>query len=403
MPVFVYRGKTVRGVIQRGELIARDQQEAIRLMRQRQVAVTSIREKPGRRVAWFPSSWGGRVKGKDLVVFTLQFVAMIKAGIPLARCLEILSNHSENPTLRIVVEDVRLQVEGGRLLAESLRSHPKVFDHSYVSMVEAGEAGGTLDTVLARLAKLLENSLKIKQRVKSALAYPVVVFGIAVAVLLFLLMGIIPLFGSLFSEFGHALPWPTVVVLEVSLFLKGNFLYLLILLVMLGLAVQWARGTRKGREYWDRWLLKIPLVGDLIRKSAVVQLTRTLSSLLSNGVPILQGLSIAAKTSGNVVIEGALNEARISIGEGHTIAEPLAKSGVFPQLVTHMVAVGESAGALDSMLEKIADLYEHEVNEAVASLTTLIEPLIIVVLGVGIGFIVVAMYLPIFTMASVLG
>lgn len=403
MALFAYVGRTREGVIQRGELVAKDQREAVRLLRRQRVAVTRLREKATWNVAWPTFLMGSRMRGKDLVVFTLQFATMLKAGIPLVQCLEVLGTHSENPTLRKTLEDVRHDVESGASYAAAIQKHPKVFSDFYVSLMEAGEAGGILDTILTRLAKHLEKTGELKNRITTAMAYPATILAVAVVVLMFLLIWVIPTFAHMFREFGGVLPWPTVLVIESSQFLQDHMLSLLVLVGVLGYGLRYGYGTTRGRRLLDRLLLRLPLVGDLLRKAAVAHFTRTLGSLMTSGVPILEGLNIAAKTSGNVVVEEAIRAARVSISEGEAVAEPLANSGIFPKMVTQMITVGESTGSLDSMLEKIADLYENEVNQALTTMTSLVEPFIIIVLGLGIGFIVVAMYLPIFNISSVLG
>ncbi len=322
------------------------------------------------------------------------------------QCLEILSTQSENKVLRETVGEVKGQVEAGSTFSDALRRHPKVFDDLYVNMVHAGEVGGLLDTILTRLAKHIEKAMKLKGQIKSAMIYPSAILGVAGIVITVLMIWVIPIFAKMFEELSNGkvgLPAPTQLVINVSNAFQSYWYIVGGILVGCSMAVKKYYATPKGRMAIDKFLLKTPIFGDLIRKASVAKFTRTLGTLLSSGVPLLDGLTICAKTSGNKVIEEALVNARVSISGGKTVADPLTASQVFPKMVTHMIAVGESTGALDSMLGKIADFYEDEVDQAVASLTSLLEPIMMVFLGVVIGFIVVAMYLPIFQMASAIG
>jgi len=340
------------------------------------------------------------------VVFTRQFATMINAGLPLIQCLEILSTQSENKTFCKTIGDVRVDVEGGSTFADALKRHPKVFDELYVNMVHAGEIGGLLDTILGRLAKHIEKAMKLKSQIKSAMVYPAAIMGVSVIVITILMIYVIPIFAQMFSEMSGGkvgLPGPTQFVIDISNFMKAYIIHMIVIAILTAFGIKKYYGTADGRMKIDRFLLKVPIMGDLIRKSSVAKFTRTLGTLITSGVPILDGLSIVAKTSGNKVVEEAIMGARQSISEGKTVAEPLAKSEVFPKMVTHMISVGESTGALDAMLGKIADFYDDEVDAAVAALTSLLEPAMMVFLGTIIGFIVIAMYLPIFQMASVIG
>jgi type IV pilus assembly protein PilC len=304
------------------------------------------------------------------------------------------------------VAETKLQVEGGSTFSDALRKHPKIFDDLYVNMVHAGEVGGLLDTILGRLSKHIEKAMKLKGQIKSAMVYPAAICGIAVIVITVLMIWVIPVFEKMFREMSNgkmALPGPTQLVIDMSNFVQGNWYLILGGIIGAVVAIKKYYATPQGRLAIDKFVLKLPVFGDLIRKASVAKFTRTLGTLISSGVPLLEALTICAKTSGNKVVEGALLDARVSISGGKTISEPLANSGTFPKMVTHMIAVGESTGALDSMLGKIADFYEEEVDQAVASLTALLEPMMMVFLGVTIGFIVIAMYLPIFTMASAIG
>ncbi len=403
MATFAYVGRTKSGSVRKGELNAKSRDEAVEQLRKQSVVVTSLDEKAAKD--GFKLSFGSGVSDKDLVVFTRQFGTMINAGLPLIQCLEILSTQSENATLKKTVGEVKAQVEGGATFSDSLRKHPKIFDDLYVNMVHAGEVGGLLDTIMGRLSKHIEKAMKLKGQIKSAMVYPASIVGIATVVITVLMVWVIPVFEKMFFEMSGgkvALPGPTQLVIDASNLVQGYWYFILGGIIATVVAVKKYYGTRQGRLVIDRLLLKLPIFGDLIRKAAVAKFTRTLGTLLSSGVPLLDALTICAKTSGNKVVEGALLEAKVSISGGKTISEPLAKSGTFPKMVTHMIAVGESTGALDSMLGKIADFYEDEVDQAVTNLTALLEPMMMVFLGVTVGFIVVAMYLPIFTMASVI-
>jgi len=401
MATFAYIGRTKSGAVKKGELNARSKDEAVDQLRKQSVVVTSLEERAGK--GGFKIGLGSGLKDKDLVVFTRQFGTMINAGLPLVQCLEILSTQSENKVLRETISDVKGHVEAGSTFSDSLRRHPKVFDDLYVNMVHAGEVGGLLDTILTRLAKHIEKAMKLKARIKSAMVYPSAILGVAGIVITVLMVWVIPIFEKMFKEMSGGkmgLPGPTQLVIDISNAFQSYWYVLGGILAGCVVALKKYYATPNGRMAIDKLLLKTPIFGDLIRKASVAKFTRTLGTLLSSGVPLLDGLTICAKTSGNKVIEEALINARVSISGGKTIADPLAQSQVFPKMVTHMIAVGESTGALDAMLGKIADFYEDEVDQAVASLTSLLEPVMMVFLGVIIGFIVIAMYLPIFTMAS---
>ena len=406
MATFAYVGRTRSGAVKKGELSAKTRDEAVDQLRKQSVVVTSLEEKKGGGFDLSKISLGSGLTDKDLVVFTRQFGTMINAGLPLVQCLEILSTQSENKVLRETIGEVKIQVEAGSTFSDALRRHPKVFDDLYVNLVHAGEVGGLLDTILTRLAKYIEKAMKLKGQIKSAMIYPAAIMGVAVIVITVLMLFVIPIFAKMFLELSGgkvALPGPTQIVIDVSNFFIAYWYVILGAIVGMLVGIKKYYGTVQGRLVIDKLLLKLPVVGDLIRKASVAKFTRTLGTLLSSGVPLLDGMTICAKTSGNKVVEGTLIDARVSISGGKTIADPLAASGVFPKMVTHMIAVGESTGALDAMLGKIADFYEDEVDQAVASLTALLEPMMMVFLGVVIGFIVVAMYLPIFKMASAIG
>ncbi|MBH0200900.1 MAG: type II secretion system F family protein [Nitrospira sp.] len=401
MATFAYVGRSKSGAVKKGELVAKSRDEAVEQLRKQSVVVTSLEEKAA--TEGFSFKLGSGVSEKDLVIFTRQFGTMINAGLPLIQCLEILSTQSENAALRKSVGAIKVQVEGGSTFSDALRKHPKVFDDLYVNMVHAGEVGGLLDTILGRLSKYIEKAMKLKGQIKSAMVYPASILGIAFIVIAVLMIFVIPVFEKMFKDMSGgkvALPGPTQLVINMSNFAQSSWYIILggVILAVVGFKKYYA--TVKGRYQIDKLLLKLPVFGDLVRKASVAKFTRTLGTLITSGVPLLDALTICAKTSGNKIIEEALANARVSISGGKTISEPLAKSQVFPKMVTHMIAVGESTGALDAMLGKIADFYEDEVDQAVASLTALLEPMMMVFLGVLIGFIVVAMYLPIFTMAQ---
>ena len=401
MATFAYVGRTKSGSVKKGELVAKTRDEAVDQLRKQSVVVTSLEEKSGRE--GFSLSFGSGMTDKDLVIFTRQFGTMINAGLPLIQCLEILATQSENAALRKAVGDIKVQVEGGSTFSDALRKHPKIFDDLYVNMVHAGEVGGLLDTILGRLSKYIEKAMKLKGQIKSAMVYPSAILGIAFIVIAVLMIFVIPVFEKMFKDMSGgkmALPGPTQLVIDMSQFAQSSWYIILgaIIAAVVGFKKYYA--TAKGRYQVDKLVLKLPVFGDLVRKASVAKFTRTLGTLITSGVPLLDALTICARTSGNKVLEEALMNAKVSISGGKTISEPLAKSEVFPKMVTHMISVGESTGALDSMLGKIADFYEDEVDQAVASLTALLEPMMMVFLGVVIGFIVVAMYLPIFTMAQ---
>ena len=402
MSTFAYVGRTRQGAVKKGELSAKTRDEAVDQLRKQQVVVTSLEEKSG-KAGKLNLGLGRGLTDKDLVVFTRQFGTMINAGLPLIQCLDILSTQSENKVLRETVADVKNSVEAGSTFSDALKKHPKIFDELYTNMIHAGEVGGLLDTILTRLAKHIEKAMKLKGQIKSAMVYPTAIIGVAVIVISVLMVWVIPVFAQMFLEMSSGkigLPGPTQLVINISNFFQSYWYVMGGALVGMIMAIKRYYATVNGRVVIDRLLLKIPIIGDLIRKASVAKFTRTLGTLITSGVPLLEGLSICAKTSGNKVIEEALMNARVSISGGKTISEPLAKCNVFPKMVTHMIAVGESTGALDAMLGKITDFYEDEVDQAVETLTSLLEPIMMVVLGTIIGFIVIAMYLPIFTMAQ---
>jgi len=397
---FIWKGRSPNGELLSGEYQAETKEDLVSHLRKRKIIITSMREKAkGNMNIKLPGS--DRVSVKDIGVFTRQFATMINAGLPMVQCLDILSQQTEKEFLKTSIAKVQADVEGGSTLAESMARHPKVFSTLYVNMVEAGEAGGILDVILVRLATFLEKLDALQRKVKGALTYPAVVAFVAVGATCFMLIFIIPTFARMFTDFGGQLPLPTQIVMGISDFLRGFWWAIIAAGAGFTIALQRYYKTESGRLVIDRLLLRVPVLGQVIRKGAVARFTRTLGTLISSGVPILQGLEITARTAGNRVVENAVVATRESISQGNTIAEPLRASGVFPPMVTSMIAVGEQTGALDEMLEKIATFYDSEVDTAVDALTAIIEPVMIVVMGAVVGGMLVAMYLPMFKLVSV--
>jgi len=398
MPSFEWRGKTRAGAVQEGILLADNRDAAVATLRRQQILVTNIREK-GREIKLMPRLPRG-VGAKRVAIFTRQFSVMLDAGLPLVQCLEILGEQEENRTFKAIILQVRADVEAGASLADAMRKHPKAFDALYTNMVAAGEAGGILDIILQRLSVYIEKVVRLNQQVKSALIYPTAVIVIACLVVFVILKFVIPVFAQLFAGFGGEMPFITRVVIGASNIL-GSYFPLVAAVIVFGIVAinRWHK-TPHGRRVLDGLLLKIPIIGMLLRKIAVARFCRTLSTLTASGVPILDGLEITAKTAGNAIIEDAIMAVRKSVEEGKSISEPLAQTKVFPAMVVQMINVGEQTGALDQMLSKIADFYEEEVDTAVAGLMKLIEPIMITILGVIIGTIVTAMYLPLYGVLS---
>lgn len=395
---YIWKGRTPTGEILSGEYVAENKQEMINYLRKRKIIITNIRHKPKDINLSF--GFQNRIKTKDLGVFTRQFATMVNAGLPMVQCLDILSKQLEKPVFQKVVSEVMGDVEGGTTLAEAMKKH-SCFSDLYVNMVDAGEAGGILDVILNRLAVYLEKADALKRKIKGAMTYPAVVFFVAMGATTFMLLFIIPTFAKMFTDFGGTLPLPTRIVMGLSNFLRANWWLLLGALIGGFFMFRRYYKTNKGKYNVDKGLLRIPVLGSVIRKGAVARFTRTLGTLISSGVPILNGLEITARTAGNKVIEEAIMETRTSISEGNTIAEPLKGSGVFPPMVVQMISVGEQTGALDEMLDKIADFYDSEVDTAVSALTSVIEPLMIVLMGGIVGGMLIAMYLPMFKLVSV--
>lgn len=402
MPVFKWQGKNRQGQVLSGEIEAANTAVAVLQLRKQQIIPVDVKPEKG-KARNFEIKLPRKVKEKDVAVFTRQLATMIDAGLPLVQSLEIQAKQQENPTFQQTLLKVKGDVEGGATFSDALAKHPKVFGDLYYNLVTAGEIGGTLDIILNRLSQYMEKSIALKKRVKSAMVYPCAILGVSVLVVVVLLLFVIPVFAKMFAGFGADLPGPTLFVMKLSDFLKANILYIIAGIVVFIFAFRKYYQTPSGRKIIDRGMLKLPVFGNLLLKIATARFTRTLGTLVSSGVPILDGLNITAKASGNKVIEEAIMATRVSISEGKTIAEPLGDSGVFSGMVVQMIGVGESTGALDAMLNKIADFYDEEVDATVAALTSLLEPLMMVVLGVLIGGMMVAMYLPIFRMASVVG
>jgi len=398
MPVFTYRGVNRAGSAVAGERAAASKAELAALLKREQINVSKLSEK-GKEFA--VPTFGTGVDAKELAIFTRQFSVMIDAGLPLVQCLEILAGQQENKTFQKILNGVRASVEGGATLSASMKLYDKVFDSLYYNMVEAGETGGILDTILQRLSSYIEKNVKLKRAVKSALIYPVAVISIAGMVITLLLWKVVPIFVTLFNGLQVDLPLPTRIVIGLSNFIGSIYGgMLLVIFVGIGVALKFWYGTPQGRMVLDAVLLKLPLIGILLRKIAVARFTRTLGTLISSGVPILEGLDITARTSGNAVVEKAIMETRKAVEAGRSLVEPLKETNVFPGMVTQMIGVGEQTGAMDAMLQKIADFYEDEVDASVKDLLTALEPIMIVFLGGIVGGVVISMYLPLFSLIN---
>jgi type IV pilus assembly protein PilC len=397
MPAFVWKGKTRDGKSVSGERVGDNKEAVMALLRREQILVSSVKEK-GKELAL--PKLGGGVPAKDLAVFTRQFSVMIDAGLPLVQCLEILASQQENKTFAKILQQTRMDVEGGASLADAMRKHPKAFDELFVNMIAAGEAGGILDTILKRLATYIEKSVKLKSQVKGAMIYPIAVMSIAAIVVAVILWKVIPTFAAMFEGLGAQLPLPTRIVIAMSNWFVRLLPFLVLGAVGGALLLRRYYATYGGRRTIDRIILKLPVLGVLMQKISVARFCRTLATLISSGVPILDGLEITARTSGNAIVEDAIMAVRKAVESGQTLAQPLKESGVFPPMVVQMIGVGEQTGALDAMLSKIADFYEDEVDQAVANLLTLLEPIMIMFLGVTVGGIVISMYLPLFDLIS---
>jgi len=397
MPAYVWKGKSRDGKVVSGERVADSKEAVMALLRRDQILVSSVKEK-GKEVA--VPKIGGSVPAKDLAIFVRQFSVMIDAGLPLVQCLEILGSQQENKNFARILTQTRMDVEGGASLADAMRKHPKAFDDLFTNMIAAGEAGGILDTILKRLATYIEKAVKLKNQVKGAMMYPIAVISIAGIVVTVILWKVIPTFAAMFEGLGATLPLPTRIVIAMS-----NWVVRLMPFIVIGgflgsMAFKKYYATYSGRRVIDRMMLKAPILGILLQKIAVARFCRTLSTLIASGVPILDGLEITARTAGNAIVEDAIMAVRKGVESGLTVAQPLKESGVFPPMVVQMIGVGEQTGALDAMLSKVADFYEDEVDQAVANMLTLMEPVMILFLGVTVGGIVISMYLPLFDLIS---
>ena len=404
MPKFSWEGKNRTGQVQKGEMEASTEAAVNAQLRRMGIMPSKVKARgKGLDKDFTIPGFEPKITTKDLVFFPRQFATMIDAGLPLVQCLDILGRQQDNKTFKKILVNVKESVESGSTFADALKKHPKAFDDLYVNLVAAGEVGGILDTILNRLAAYIEKALKLKKQVKSAMTYPTTIIGIALVVVSVILVFVIPAFEKMFADFGGALPAPTQIVINISNFIQK---YILVIIAgMFGSVWGFKRiyKTEKGRATIDKYALKAPVFGILIRKVAVAKFTRTLGTMISSGVPILDGLDIVAKTAGNKTVEKAIYKVRQSISEGKTIAEPLEQSGVFPPMVCQMIAVGEQSGAIDTMLNKIADFYDDEVDDAVGNLTAMMEPLLMLFLGTTVGGLVIAMYLPIFKLAGTVG
>jgi type IV pilus assembly protein PilC len=397
MPAFVWKGKTREGKAVSGERVAENKEAVMALLRREQILVASVKEK-GKEIAL--PKLGGGVPSKDLAIFVRQFSVMIDAGLPLVQCLEILGAQQENKNFARILTTTRMDVEGGASLADAMRKHPKAFDDLFTNMIAAGEAGGILDTILKRLATYIEKAVKLKAQVKGAMVYPVAVLCIAGLVIAVILWKVIPTFASMFAGLNAELPLPTRIVIAMSNWFVRLLPFLIIGIILGVVLFRRYYATYGGRRVVDRIVLKLPILGIIMQKISVARFCRTLSTLISSGVPILDGLEITARTAGNAIIEDAIMAVRKAVESGLTVAQPLKESGVFPPMVVQMIGVGEQTGALDNMLSKIADFYEEEVDQAVANLLTLMEPVMILFLGITVGGIVISMYLPLFDLIS---
>ncbi len=400
MPVYVWTGKDKKNKKRKGEMEAPNE-EAVRAdLLRRKITPSKVKLKP-KDIFENVSFLQPKVTQDDVILFCRQFSTMIDAGLPIIQCLDILYTQQENKTFKKILKEIKGNVESGQTFAEALRKYPKQFDDLFVNMIAAGEAGGILDEILRRLSAYMEKAAKLKARIKGGMIYPLVTIVIAVVVVAVIMIFVIPVFEEMFQGMGGTLPTPTQIVIKMSRFTKGNIHFIIGALFLGGFAIRRSYKTEKGRAFMDDVMLKLPVFGTLVRKAAVAKFTRTMGTMLSSGVAILDALDIVAKTAGNKTIEAAVYDTRSAIAEGRTMSEPLLESGVFPAMVCQMISVGESTGALDAMLGKIADFYDEEVDQAVENLTTMMEPAMLVFLGVVIGGLVVSMYLPIFKMASV--
>ena len=402
MPVYIWEGVTKKDEIKKGEIEAVDEITARGLLRRQGFKSVEVKVKPKDLLEYLPFL-KQKIKEKNVVVFCRIFSTMINAGLPLIQCLDLLSQQEQNKTFSKIIKSIKEDIEGGTSLTNALRKYPKIFDDLFVNLIAAGEAGGILDVILERLSNYMEKAMKLKSRVKGAMTYPAAVLVISMAVVALLLLKVIPVFQKMFEGMGGQLPGLTQSLITASQFMQNYWWLIAGIFIVIYIAFIRFYRTEKGRWVVDSLILKAPVFGDLLKKVAVAKFSRTLSTMMSSGVPILEGLSIVSKTSGNVVIENALMKTRQSIAEGRSIAEPLQETGIFPPMVVQMISVGEATGALDSMLAKIANFYDDEVDVAVDAMTALLEPVMMVFLGTVVGGMIIAMYLPIFKLASVVG
>lgn len=399
MPIYLWKGKNPKGRTVKGEMEAQTPEQVKNSLERRKITSTKVKKKP-KDLFENVKFMQPKVKDKDVIIFARQFSTMIDAGLPLLQCLEILQSQQENPTFKKNLKTIKESVETGETFADSLKKFPKIFNELFINMVAAGEAGGILDIILRRLSAYMEKMAKLKSQVKGAMTYPIITIIVAIIVVAVILVFVIPVFSAMFADFGATLPAPTLMVIAMSEFTIKNIGWIIGGLFILMFLVKRIYSTTKGRIMMDDMFLRLPVIGILIRKVAVAKFTRTTSTMLSSGVSILEVLDIVAKTSGNKIVEFAITDVKAGIAEGRSMADPLQESGVFPSMVCSMIAVGESTGALDNMMEKIADFYDDEVDQAVKNLTDMIEPFMLVFLGVLVGGLVISMYLPIFTMAG---
>ena len=402
MPIFLWEGVTKKNEVKKGEIEAADEVAVRGLLRRQGFKSIEVKKKPKDIMEYLPFL-KGKIKEKNVVVFCRIFSTMINAGLPLIQCLDLLAQQEQDKSFSKIIRSIKEDIEGGTSLTNALKKYPKVFDELFVNLIAAGEAGGILDVILERLSNYMEKAMKLKARVKGAMTYPVAVLVISFSVVALLLLKVIPVFKKMFEGMGGQLPGLTQALITASEFTQKYFLFIGAVIFVIYIAFNRFHKTEKGRWIVDSILLKSPVFGDLLKKVAVAKFSRTLSTMMSSGVPILEGLTIVSKTSGNVVVENALLKTRQSISEGRTISEPLAETGIFPAMVVQMISVGEATGALDSMLSKIANFYDDEIDVAVDSMTALLEPVMMVFLGTVVGGMIIAMYLPIFKLASVVG
>ncbi len=397
--IFEWRGTNPKGRKVKGEMEAEAADQVRQNLQRRKITPIKIRKKPKdlfENIKFLQP----KVKDSDVIIFARQFSTMIDAGLPLLQCLDILQSQQENPTFKKNLKKIKESVESGETFADALKKFPKVFSELFINMVAAGEAGGILDVILKRLSAYMEKMAKLKRQIKGAMTYPIITIIVAIIVIAVILVFVIPVFAEMFADFGATLPGPTLIVMALSDFVIHNILYLIAGIAAFVFIFRKVYASQKGRIFLDDFFLKLPVIGILIRKVAVAKFTRTASTMLASGVSILEVLDIVAKTSGNKIVEFAVQDVRTGISEGRSMADPLLESGVFPSMVCSMIAVGESTGALDTMMEKIADFYDDEVDQAVKNLTDMIEPFMLVFLGVVVGGLVISMYLPIFNMAG---